>query len=127
MKKKLNKAGFEQIVFRCSFTDWKFLIGEEVSTFFPTYFLQVSAMGVDNGTGAPMQWKGRKWALSPHMTASEVVQTAFKAVMTAMEHETREKFLYRGRSIFDPHYDVDKLHALRGQEDCLEEREAPPA
>ncbi len=52
---------------------------------------------------------GRKWMLSPHMTKSEVVQTAFKAVMTAIEHETREKFRYRSTAIFGPHFNVDDL------------------
>ena len=53
--------------------------------------------------------KGRKWMLSPHMTKSEVVQTAFLAVKTAEEHEMREKFTYCGRPIFGPHQDVDTL------------------
>jgi len=66
-----------------------------------------------NITHQPTSWTGRKWFLSEHMTKSEIVTTAFKAIMTAVEHETREQFLYRGASIFDPHYDVDCLHALR--------------
>ena len=45
------------------------------------------------------------------MTKSEVIQTAFKAVLTAMEHEVREKFHYKGKPIFGPHYHVDALHA----------------
>lgn len=46
------------------------------------------------------------------MTKSEVVQTAFKAVLTAVEHETRETFLYRNKAIFGPHYNVDALLKL---------------
>jgi hypothetical protein len=56
------------------------------------------------------------------MTKSEVVQTAFKAALTAIEHEARERFTYRGQSIFDPHYDVDQLVELRARADCLDER-----
>lgn len=55
---------------------------------------------------------GRKWRLSLHMTKSELVQTALKAVLAAEEHETREKFLYRGAPVFGPHIDVDKLWEL---------------
>jgi hypothetical protein len=51
----------------------------------------------------------RKWLISPYMTKSEVVQTAFKCVLTAVEHETREFFLYRNKAIFGPHFDVDAL------------------
>lgn len=68
---------------------------------------------------------GRKWMLSPHMTKSEVVQTAFKAVMTAMEHEVREKFFYKERAIFGPHFNIDVLHAACGQKETKEFRAAP--
>lgn len=54
----------------------------------------------------------RKWQLSPHMCRSELVQTALKCVLTAEEHEARERFTYRGRRIFGPHFDVDVLHAV---------------
>ena len=51
----------------------------------------------------------RRWLLSPAMTKSEVVQTALKCVLAAVEHEAREAFTYRGRAIFGPHFDVDVL------------------
>lgn len=62
--------------------------------------------GVDPEEGP---WSGRKWVLSPHATYSEVVNTAFAAVMAAMEHEVREKFLFRGSRPYSPHLDVDVL------------------
>lgn len=65
-------------------------------------------------TGAPLPWRGRKWLISEHMTDGEIVQTVFKATMTAAEHELREGFKYRGQPIFDPHYDLEKLVELRG-------------
>jgi len=73
-------------------------------------YLQVHVPdGRDADTGLPMEWTGRKWMLSQHMCKNEIVTTAFKAVMTAMEHEVRENFRYRGASIFNPHMDPDKL------------------
>lgn len=91
----------------------------------PMPYLQVTCVeGTCNVTGKPMGWQGRKWRLSPHMTDGEVVQTAFMAVMAANEHETREKFTYRGVSVFDPHYDIEKLVELRKQPDALKERDA---
>lgn len=80
--------------------------------------------GTDNVTGKAMPWSGRKWLLSQHMTDGEIVQTAFLAAMTAVEHEMRETFLYRGQAVFDPHYDIEKLVALRAQPDALKERAA---
>ena len=51
----------------------------------------------------------RKWRISKHMTESEIVQTAFLAIRTAEEHETREKFQYKGSAIFQPHRNVNDL------------------
>lgn len=89
-----------------------------------TYYLQVGdPNAVCNMTGLSTAWRGRKWMLSGFMTDGEVVQTAFKAVLTALEHEARELFLYRGVSVFDPHYDIDKLVELRKSEGAIKERE----
>jgi len=52
---------------------------------------------------------GRKWRISAHATRSEIVQTAFKAYLTWLEHEAREEFMYRNQAIFGPHFDVDTL------------------
>jgi hypothetical protein len=51
----------------------------------------------------------RKWLLSQHMTRSELVQTAFKCVLTSIEHEAREQFTYKGARVFGPHFDVETL------------------
>ena len=57
----------------------------------------------------PGGMKSRKWLLSPHMTEGEFVQTCLKAVLTAEEHEAREKFLYDGMAVFGPHIDLEAL------------------
>jgi hypothetical protein len=67
-------------------------------------------------------WHGRKWILSKHMTKGEIVQTALKAAITASEHEVREHFEYKGRKIFDPHFDIDRL-ATVCEEGARETRE----
>lgn len=55
---------------------------------------------------------GRMWYLSQHMTESELVLTAFKAALTAEEHECRERFQYRGRRILNPHVSVRALWSV---------------
>lgn len=70
----------------------------------------------DGGSLPPLPWAGRKWRLSPHMTDGEIAQTALKAILTALEHEARERFLVDGVPVFDPHYDLDKLVALRSSQ-----------
>lgn len=64
----------------------------------------------------------RKWYLSHEATRSEIVQTALKLVLTAVEHEARERFTYRGRPIFGPHFDVDRLVTMFGEGDPLARR-----
>ena len=87
-------------------------------------YLQVIGYCTCKVTGKAFQNNGRKWRISAFMTRSEVVQTALKAVLTYTEHEVRESFKYRGVSIFDPHYNVDELHALRSKgKDALDVRE----
>ena len=54
----------------------------------------------------------RAWILTPAMTKSEIVQTAFKCVITSMEHRAREGFLYKGARVFGPHFDIDDLWAV---------------
>ena len=85
-------------------------------------YLQIAHRGECNMTGVPMEWRSRKWMLSEHMTAGEIVQTAFKAILTAIEHEAREQFRYRGQPVFDPHYNIEKLVALRMDPKSIEER-----
>jgi len=53
--------------------------------------------------------KGRKWFLSYHMTATEIVYTAFKAIQAAEDHEMREFFKYKEIRILNPHFSVDDI------------------
>jgi len=101
---------FREILSRLSFNDWKILaIRDSVSH---RYYLQVQVDGICNVTKEPCKWNGRKWFLSEYMTDSEVVHTALKAVLTAVEHEAREQFLYKGEPIFHGHFDVEALHEI---------------
>ncbi|CAO3459593.1 hypothetical protein [Azospirillum argentinense] len=73
------------------------------------YLQVVCETGACNTTGVATRWTGRKWFLSFHMTTSEIVQTAFKAVLGAVEHEVRETFKYRDAAVYGPHFDVELL------------------
>jgi hypothetical protein len=75
-------------------------------------FLQAEFHSPCSDTGALTLQKTRKWLLSEHMTESELVQTAFKCVLTSIEHEAREQFKYKGQAIFGPHFNVRDLVEL---------------
>jgi hypothetical protein len=117
----MNFVEMRQILDTVHYKDWRFAL-----TYDGSIWLKIKCPnGICNVSGEAWAWSGRKWRLSEYMTKSELVQTAFKAVLTAEEHECRENFKYRGASIFDPHYDVDKLVDLRQRHDALDERDMP--
>lgn len=71
-------------------------------------------------TGVKGPQFSRKWYLSQWMTESEIVQTAFKAALTAEEHECREFFKYLGHRVFNPHIHVRALMDVCNIEDSRE-------
>lgn len=96
------------IVALCAFEDFDFRVIEAGDAL----QLQATWPEIDIATGNYARQHSRKWMLSRHMTRSEIVQTCFKLAITAVEHRARETFKYRGRRIFGPHFDVDRLHQL---------------
>ena len=104
MQEWIEKA--KSIVDECSFPDYIFKV--DVSRTGAVY-LQATYMEPDTTTGDMELQYTRRWFLSPEMSRSEIVSTAFKCAITSMEHRTREWFLYNGKAIYQPHYDVDKL------------------
>lgn len=103
-----TKTDFEAILTDVEFLHFDFHILQENDR----CFLQASFTALDTVSREMKTQKTRKWMLSPWMTKSEVVGTAFKCVITAVEHEARESFTYKEERIYSPHYDVDALAEL---------------
>lgn len=95
-----------------AYKEWTFRIEKDG---IGLWFLQVVVNGPCAATNEAITWSGRKWRMSMHMTTSEVVSTALKAVLAAEEHEARERFLYKGRAIFGPHLNVEHLWRIAGE------------
>lgn len=98
----------EQVRFR----DYQWQIHGDFLPNGKTTYLQASFLAPCAITGRLAVQKTRKWLLSSHMTRSEVVQTVFKCVLTGVEHEAREDFIYKGQPIFGAHFCVDSLVGL---------------
>ena len=75
-------------------------------------YLQGQYEDKDIDTGVLETQYTRKWLLSPAMSDSEIIQTAFKLCMTSFEHQCREGFKYKGELIYSPHYDAEALYEL---------------
>ena len=108
----MNKITFDQVtdlLKEIQYKDWMFnLIEENNILFLQVSFVKQCACGREKD----MIHFGRKWRVSPRITKSEFVQTVFKAIITAEEHEIREDFKYKGCSIFAPHFDIDTLVSI---------------
>jgi hypothetical protein len=108
MKEPLSIVQIQRIISDITFRDWEFLITEKGDGF----LIQISYRTVDVDTGEMALQKGRKWYVSSWAIESEIVQTCLKAVITVMEHEAREHFLYKGVRAFGPHFDINALVEL---------------
>jgi hypothetical protein len=105
----MNISEMQTVAGQVGFSDYDFLVLESAHGF---SYLQAAYYEPDTVTGVVGRQYTRRWLLSPEMTKNEIVSTAFKCVLTSMEHKTREWFLYRGRAIYQPHYDVDALYEI---------------
>lgn len=119
MAEPRSYESIKTVVLRCEYPRYRFLVHEVTEHI----YLQVEHTGVDVDTDDSVTWRGRKWLISRYATDGEIAQTCLKALLTALEHEAREWFTYRGVAVFDPHYDIEKLFALRSQSDSIKERD----
>jgi hypothetical protein len=98
-----SRGEIEEVLDRVAFMDRKIILLEKGDGF----LLQVQYFEADVHTGLIALQKARKWYVSPFMTETELVETAFKACRTSMEHVLKEHFLYKGRRVYSPHFSID--------------------
>jgi hypothetical protein len=110
----LTDNDIQEILDEIEYKDWAIVLRLD-TTGLPV--LQVQFTAPDSDTGVWGKQHGRKWLLSRHMVKSEIVSTALKAVLTAIEHEAREDFKYRGVAVYNSHTDVDALLEIADRQD----------
>lgn len=120
----LDRDKLNTILGNVEYQDWAF----RVLPANEGWNVQVAFFAEDNnapmGMGKLVAQYGRKWYVSRFATESEVVQTALKAILTALEHEAREQFKYKGRALFGPHLDVNALMEIADKTQMREARVA---
>lgn len=106
---KLTISNVQEILRNISYKDWEIVFKWTPFSEEHDWWIQVRFMDTDiTAPELGPQWQYcRKWKLSQFMSETEVVRTAWKAILAAEEHETAEKFTYRGYRIYDPHFDVN--------------------
>ena len=101
-----TKETLQKYIDELDYKDWDFHL--RYSNGVP-YFMAPDNMNPD---AEPYIQSCRKWMLSFHMTADEILTTALKAVLGAEEHEARELFKWKGEPIYRPHVDPDALYEI---------------
>lgn len=68
--------------------------------------IRVNRTGPDNAnpTAPHQQWPGRYWLIQSTDTEDQVLNTLLKAVLTYVEHETRELFTVDGHALYEPRH-----------------------
>lgn len=105
----MNLSAMREVVAMCHHPEYEFAVLVDGRG---AIYLQGKYMDRDTTSKEFEQQLTRRWFLSPQATRSEIVQTAFKCVMTSMEHRAREWFTYHGHPVFNPHFNVDALWQL---------------
>lgn len=104
-------ADVAAVLERVEYRDWVARIGYDCDD---AAWLQLEFIAPDEVAGFVVDGvpqRGRKWRISRHMTPEEIIQTALLAVLTAEEHEARERFRVDGLAIFNPHISLLALLA----------------
>lgn len=107
----------KKITDQIKFRDW--VLRVERDNLIPNgrVFLQWIYWDYCSKTGEWREWHSRKWYLSPYMMESEIVKTAFGAVLLANDHEVREHFKYQEIRIFNPHRSLETMMALASEDE----------
>jgi hypothetical protein len=69
--------------------------------------IQVTYTEPDIDTGKLELQKSRRWVIEPNATESDVVHTAFAAVMRSYDHVVQEHFMYKGKRVYSPHFAIE--------------------
>lgn len=94
------------VVKNCDFPNYTFIVDTDGRG---EMYLRAEYWEADTETFQESKQVTRRWFLNPFQTESEITQTAFKCVITSMEHRVREWFKYKGESVYSPHFDVNAL------------------
>jgi hypothetical protein len=106
MARKLTIQQLNKIILDIRCMDYMFSIvgdGDESWCLMAQYYEK------DVVTGRHELQETRLWPLPSNADRDAVVRTAFKCVMTSLEHRARGHFTWRERSVFGPHMSLDAL------------------
>jgi hypothetical protein len=118
-QEKLTREEIEHVISKVQFMDRTFRLLDKGDG----YLLQMEYMeaDVEKPGSEPVKQSTRKWYISPYMTESEIVETAWACVCRSQLHVASEHFTYSGRRVYSQHFDVHMRMELCDDE-CFDVR-----
>lgn len=103
-QEKKTREQIQAIIDQIHFMDRTFRLLEKGDG----WLLQMQYMepDVEKPGSEPLLQGTRKWYISPYMTESEIVETAWACVCRSQIHVASEHFTYFGRRVYSQHFDV---------------------
>ena len=100
---KKTCADITAIIDNIKFEDREFRLLEKGDGF----LFQVWYMEPDVETGKMERQMARKWYISPYATETEIIETVYAACQRSILHSLAERFTYKGRRIYSPHFHIE--------------------
>jgi hypothetical protein len=69
--------------------------------------MQYYETDINHPNTAPVLQSTRKYYVSPYMTESEIIETAWLCVQRSQIHVASEHFQYHGRRVYSQHFDIE--------------------
>lgn len=104
-QRKLTREQIESVLEQIKFMDRTFRVIEKGDGFLLQ--MQYYEADVEKPGSEPVLQSTRKWYLSPYMTDSEIVETAWACVLRSQQHVASEHFTYKGRRVYSQHFDIN--------------------
>lgn len=73
---------------------------------------------VNNPDGDAELQESRAWFIPESASETDVVDTAFAAVMRSYDHVVKEHFTYKGKRVFSPHFTMEERLAMAAHQEA---------
>lgn len=112
---KFSREEVEQVLSKIKFMDRAFRLLNKGDG----YLLQMRYLetDVERPGSKPVEQSTRKWYISPYMSESEIVETAWACVQRSQLHVASEHFTYYGKRIYSQHFNVSARMEICDVED----------
>ena len=102
---KAERDRIAAVLADCSYPGYRFVLSELASrnSGRPDRYVIGARFTAPDSCGPVREWSSRDWLLPPFVSDEIIVRAALACVLGTIEHEARERFMYRGAFVTNPH------------------------